>query len=56
VRVEGRRVGDADRRLADARAKAVRSYLVKKGVADDRVGAIGKEEGGARPVELVLVP
>lgn len=53
VRIEGhtdsRGGADYNRRLSDARAKSVRTYLIGKGVAADRLEAIGYGED--RPVD-----
>ncbi len=58
VRIEGhtdsRGSADYNRRLSDARAKAVRSYLIGKGVEPERLEAIGYGED--RPVDPRNVP
>lgn len=45
---------DANRRLAEERAKAVESYLVRSGVDGDRIRAIGVQPSGSTSVTFTL--
>ncbi|MEM6329065.1 MAG: phosphate ABC transporter substrate-binding/OmpA family protein [Planctomycetota bacterium] len=56
VRGNASRRGDAEanRRLAEQRAKAVEQYLVRSGVDADRIRALGVEPSGSTSVTFVL--